>query len=84
MRFADKVLFLLLFDLLLITETGHLLSTKKNGTPTFGLASIKMYGYVDGVDERCTKNTLKADLIIKSLRSEISITYVIRRKVTEV
>ena len=30
------------------------------------------------------KNTLKADLIIKSLRSEISITYVIRPKVTEV
>ena len=32
-----------------------------NGTPTFGLASIKMYSQVDGEDERCTKNTLKAD-----------------------
>ena len=60
-----------------------LIKYEHNETPTFGLASLKMYSYVDGEDEKYTKNTLKADAIIKSLRSEISITHVIRHKVTE-
>ena len=57
-----------------------LIKYEHNETPTFGLASIKMYCYVDGEDEKYTKNTLKADVIIESRKSEISITYVIRRK----
>ena len=64
------MIFLLLFGLLL--TTGTFIKYEHNETPTFGLASIKMNSYVDGEGERYTKNTLKADVIIKSLRSEIS------------
>ena len=62
MRFVDKVIFLLLFGLLLITGTGHLLSRKIMEPLPLAWPLSKCMVMSTARMKDIKKNTLKADL----------------------